>query len=120
MRRSCRPRHRRPTAPRNSRHAKHWGGVMLLTMVEAAKELRASRRWLQEFIKHHPYYRLKGNQKLFTMNDIAKLAEAMPCPSICKPRGARRRRTTRSADNTAASWWTEAQALLASETPRGS
>lgn len=92
----------------------------LFTMVEAAKEMRASRRWLQEYIKKNPYYRLRGNRKVFTAEDIIKLQEALPCPSTSMPPVPRKQRPTKSAEPTAASWWTEAQKLLKNEKPRKS
>lgn len=50
-------------------------------MSEAAKELRISRRALQELIKVHRLYYENGNRKLFTESDIVALRDAMrPVP----------------------------------------
>src|SRR5262245_13788079 len=90
----------------------------LYTMTEAAEQLRASRRWLQEFIKKNPFYRLRGNRKVFTPSDITRLQDALPCPSTCRPPGARKHRITKSAEATLASAWTRAQEQLRNEKPR--
>ena len=49
-------------------------------MEETAAHLRVSRRWLQDFIQQHPFYRLAGRKKLFTPADITALLEAFPRP----------------------------------------
>lgn len=54
--------------------------VELYTMPETAEQLRVSRRWLQDFIKEHPFYRMAGRKKLFSAEDVRKLHEAMPRP----------------------------------------
>src|SRR5262249_15093889 len=83
----------------------------LLTMDEAAKELRISRRWLQDFIKRYPYYRTVGRKKLFNSEDISRLIGALPCPgSSSRPAKAKRRSGT-SAANTSASDLTTALEL---------
>ena len=72
----------------------------LYTMEEAADHLRLSRRWLQDYIRENPFYRVLGRRKLFTVADLHKLYEAAPCPSdssaVTAPRtgtsGARSRR----------------------------
>ena len=51
------------------------------TLEEVASRFRVSRRTLQDFIRLHPYYRRLGRRKLFTEDDIARLYEALPCPS---------------------------------------
>ena len=51
------------------------------TMNEAAKELRVSRRWLQDFLKDHPYYRMAGRRKIFSAANTDQLFEALPRPS---------------------------------------
>jgi hypothetical protein len=60
--------------------AKRPSAVELYTMEETAEQLRVSRRWLQDFIKEHPFYRMAGRKKLFTANDIRDLHQAMPAP----------------------------------------
>src|SRR5262245_55546119 len=60
-----------------------WARAMmsaLRTMDEVAEELRVSRRWLQDFLVDHPYYREVGRKKLFTPEDIVRLIGALPCP----------------------------------------
>src|SRR2546423_15165645 len=90
----------------------------LLTRDEAASKLRVPRRWLQDFIQEHPYYRMVGRKKLFTSEDMTRLIGALPCPgSLSRPAKARRRSGT-SAANTSESLWTTARALLRNE-PRG-
>jgi hypothetical protein len=88
----------------------------LLTMDEAAKELRVSRRWFQDFIQDYPYYRKVGRKKLFTAEDVARLIGALPpCPgSSSRPSKAKRRIGT-SAANTSESLWTTARELLKNE-----
>lgn len=54
--------------------------VELYTMPETAEQLRVSRRWLQDYIKEHPFYRMAGRKKLFSADDIRKLHETMPRP----------------------------------------
>jgi excisionase family DNA binding protein len=84
----------------------------LHTMDEAAKKLRVSRRWLQDFIQDHPYYRMAGRKKLFSEEDITRLQGALPCPgSSSRPEKARRRIGT-SAGSTSDSLWTRARELL--------
>jgi excisionase family DNA binding protein len=89
--------------------------IALYTMDEAAKELRVSRRWLQEFIQRHPYYRTVGRKKLFTAEDLARLIGALPCPGSSSRPAKARRRTGTSVANTSASLWTTARALLRNE-----
>jgi hypothetical protein len=52
----------------------------LFTMNEVAGQMRVSRRWLQDFIQVHPYYRMVGRKKLFTPEDINRLIESLPVP----------------------------------------
>ena len=59
--------------------------LTLFTMEEAAAHLRVSRRWLQDFIKAHPFYRLAGRRKVFTAADITALFEAFPRPENYRP-----------------------------------
>ena len=55
-------------------------GLQLYTINDVAKRFHKSRRWLQEFLKVHPHYRLAGRTKLFTEEDIAKLHDALGRP----------------------------------------
>src|SRR5262245_14994901 len=87
----------------------------LLTMDEAAKELRVSRRWLQDFIQDHPYYRTAGRKKLFTTEDMARLIGALPCPGSSSRPAKAKRHTGTSGASTSASLWTTARELLKSE-----
>src|SRR5665647_529377 len=94
--------------------------IALHTMDEVAIKLRKSRRWLQEFIQRHPYYREAGRTKVFTDEDINRLIEALPCPgNSCRPAKVKRGSITSGA-NTSASLWTTARRLLNSEPPRQS
>jgi hypothetical protein len=87
-------------------------------MDEVAQRLHKSRRWLQDFVRDHPFYRLAGRTKLFTEGDIARLVEALPCPSSSSRRAKAARRTGMSEARTLESLLTEARRLLSSE-PRG-
>lgn len=49
----------------------------IYTLDEAAVRLRMSRRYLQELVKKHLFYALKGRQKMFTDADLNQLLEAM-------------------------------------------
>jgi len=51
------------------------GRAVVYNLDQAARRLHKSRRWLQDFIRDHPYYRLAGRTKLFTELDILKLIE---------------------------------------------
>jgi hypothetical protein len=53
-----------------------------LTMDEAARELRVSRRWLQDFLHAHPEVRYlrKGRRKLFDELALDAIREAMRRP----------------------------------------
>src|ERR1035437_2638974 len=82
----------------------------LLTMDEVAARFRVSRRSFQLFIRQYPYYRTLGRRKLFTEADIARLYEALPCPSS-SPAGTPVLTGT-SAAPSVASLWTRAQVLL--------
>lgn len=52
--------------------------ITLYEMEDAARQLKVGRRWLQEFIKAHPYYRIAGRRKVFTAEHIRQLFEALP------------------------------------------
>jgi hypothetical protein len=52
----------------------------LLTLPEVAAHFHKGRRWMREFLKDHPYYRLAGRTMLFGETDIAKLWDAMERP----------------------------------------
>ena len=79
-------------------------------MEEVAELFRVSRRTLQAHLRHHPYYRTLGRRKLFTEMDIARLYEALPCPSNSPADTAVL--TGTSAAPSVASLWTRAQVLL--------
>jgi hypothetical protein len=80
-------------------------------MNEVAARLRKSRRWLDDYLKSHPYYRLAGRTKVFTEGDISRLIEALPCPSGSKRRAKVSRRTGGSEDLTLGSESIEALRL---------
>src|SRR5262249_60022461 len=90
--------------------------MTFLTLDEAAAKLRKSRRWLQSFLRRHPYYRLAGRTKLFTEADINRLYEALPCPSNSSRRESRR--SSRSGVPTSESTLTEALRLANELLPR--
>lgn len=48
-----------------------------LTLEEAAAHFRVSRRFFQDFIASHPFYRVLGRRKLFFSDDIHRLTEAL-------------------------------------------
>src|SRR5262252_2150510 len=79
----------------------------LWTMKEVAGKLKVSRRWLQTFIKQHPYYHQAGHKKLFTEEDITRLIGAMRCPGTSPHRAPAKRRSTLSVDRTVELYWTE-------------
>src|SRR5262245_60539975 len=79
----------------------------LHTLREVASILRKSPRWLQDFIRDHPYYRRAGRTPLFTDEDINRLIEALPCPGSSSPRVPARRRIGTSGARTATSNLTE-------------
>ena len=54
--------------------------LQLYTMPEVAAQFRVSRRWLQDFIKIYPFYRIAGRLKVFSPTDIQRLYEALPRP----------------------------------------
>jgi hypothetical protein len=89
-------------------------------MDEAATKLRISRRWLQDFIREHPYYRTAGRKKLFADEDIARLIEAMPCPGNSLSHARTKRHTGTSGGRTSALLWTKAQELLTAPRPSAS
>jgi hypothetical protein len=80
-------------------------------MDEAARELRVSRRWLQDFIQRHPYYRSAGRKKLFAAEDINRLIEAMSCPGSSSRRVRPRHAIGTSAASTSESSYATALAL---------
>ena len=53
----------------------------LLTFNDVTSQLRVSRRWLQDFLKKHPFYLKAGNRYRFTEGHLEQLTEAMSCPS---------------------------------------
>src|SRR3546814_1364698 len=57
----------------------------LLTLDEVLQRLRLSRRWMQDFLKHHEDCYLKaGNRYRFTEQHVQSLMERMACPSPSK------------------------------------
>jgi hypothetical protein len=83
--------------------------VAVYTMEEVAQRLHKSRRWLQDFVRNHPFYRLAGRTKLFTEGDIARLVEALPCPSGSNPQEKAARRIGTSGAPSSESLLTEAR-----------
>ena len=86
---------------------------------EAARELRKGQRWLREWLKDHPcdasgepFYRLAGRTKLFTIRDIERIRENLPCPSPSFRRKPVARRIGTSGVPTSRSLLIEARALL--------
>jgi hypothetical protein len=64
----------------------------IFQMEEVAARLGKSRRWLQDFLRDHPYGRMAGRKRLFTESDITALIEELPCPSSSvRPAPANRR-----------------------------
>src|SRR3546814_17095002 len=52
----------------------------LLTLDEVLQRLRLSRRWMQDFLKHHEDCYLKaGNRYRFTEQHVQSLMERMAC-----------------------------------------
>lgn len=82
----------------------------LMTMDQLAERLHKSRRWLQYFLRDHPYGRMAGRTRLFTEADIAAIIEALPCPSVSS--SATAPPTGISAVPSEASQWTKLQGLL--------
>ena len=86
------------------------------TLEEAAAHFRVSRRFFQDFLSNHPFYRVMGRRKLFFPDDIRRLTEALkrPCHSSSSRRGKANRPTTPSAERSTESTLTELRALLTS------
>lgn len=87
-------------------------GGPYLTLKEAAANLRKSERWLWDWLDKHPcdafdrpYYRLAGRTKLFSADDLARIYEAMPCPSSSARPVRAKRRTLKSEEHTSESQW---------------
>src|SRR6516225_1496597 len=87
------------------------------TLEEAAAHFRVSRRFFQDFLSNHPFYRVMGRRKLFFPDDIRRLTEALkrPCHSSSSRCAKANRPTTRSAEHTSESTLTELRELLKSE-----
>src|SRR5450759_4793623 len=84
----------------------------LFTVAEVAARFRVSRRSLQAHLRQHPYYRTLGRRKLFTEPDIARLFEALPCPSVSSRPAKARPRIGASGAPISKSLLTEAQELI--------
>ena len=85
-------------------------------IIEAARELRKSERWLRDWLKQNPFdqrgepfYRLAGRTKLFTDRDIDRIRESLPCPLPSSRRKLGARQITISAAPTSESLLTEAR-----------
>src|SRR6266576_963414 len=95
-----------------------------LTLPEAAKELRKSKRWLQDWLANNPvdavglpFCSKLGRTKVFRETDIARILDAtldQPCRSKSPHPAPVKRRTIRAGGHTSGSLWTEAQELLKS------
>jgi hypothetical protein len=88
-----------------------------LTLEEAAAHFRVSRRFFQDFIASHPFYRVLGRRKLFFSDDIHRLTEALkrPCHLSSSRRVRANRQITQSAERTNESTLTELRELLTSK-----
>jgi hypothetical protein len=86
-------------------------------MEEAASKLRISRRYLQGFLKNYPYYHSAGRKKLFTLEDINRLVEAMSCRGSSSRPAKAKRRTGTSEGSTLELLLTEVRALARSGRP---
>jgi hypothetical protein len=91
--------------------------LRLSTMAEVADRMRVSRRWLQGFIKAHPFYRTAGRKKLFSDSDIRRLMDALPCPCDSSLRVKASRRTGQSAGRISESPLIELRGLLNGSSP---
>jgi hypothetical protein len=100
----------------------------ILTMTEAASELRVSRRWLQAYLKKIPCsYMVAGHRKLFDEVAMEAIREAMrqdakaKCPSNLSLPILRARQTGAFADRSSESPLTEALRLAnAGKRPKSS
>jgi hypothetical protein len=88
----------------------------VLTVEEAAAELRKSKRWLLEWLRAHPrdaqgepYYTPVGRDKILHQNDIARiecaLREGIKCRSNSGRRGKVKRQILKSEGATSESMW---------------
>ena len=75
-----------------------------MTLAEAASKLRKSPRWLWDWLDKNPrdgfdrpFYRLAGRTRLFSEGDVARIFEALPCPSVSGRPAKAKRRTSKSA-----------------------
>jgi hypothetical protein len=96
---------------------------MRYTLEEAAKELRKTRRWLNEWLRAHPFdsegepfFTPVGRDKILHQSDIARIELALRGELKCRSGSVRRapagRRTTKSAAPTSESAWKLAAELL--------
>src|SRR5262245_8543341 len=97
----------------------------LYTMDQVAARYGKSRRAFQDWLRGHQppagqphYYRLMGRSKLFTDADLARLDEAIRCPSPLSRRKQAGRRISTFAARTSASELTEALRLTTEKSPR--
>jgi hypothetical protein len=79
--------------------SQHPAAGAVYTMDEAAKRLRMSRRWLQNWLRDHPldergrpFYSLLGNKKTFDDDDLYRIRETAreELRRRLQPRGRRR------------------------------
>jgi hypothetical protein len=85
---------------------------------DVAKQLGKSRRWLRDWLRDHPrdshdrpLYAAAGRTKVFSDAHIARILEALPCPSASSQPAVGKRKSSTSAARTSASAWTKAAAL---------
>jgi len=93
------------------------------TLSEAAKELRKSRRWLQDWLRDHPvdrygvpFYSPLGRAKMFSDSDLTRILETTREEERCRLNSSNRRkkgarRTSASGARTSESMSTEALRL---------
>lgn len=100
---------------------------MRYTLDEVAKELRKTRRWLNEWLRAHPldqfgepFYTPIGRDKIFRLEDIDRIDLALRGELKCRCTSGRRvkakRRTLKSAGHTEESAWKQAAELLGDPT----
>jgi hypothetical protein len=95
---------------------------MRYTLEEAAKELRTTRRWLNDWLRAHPvddqgipFYTPVGRDKILLPSDITRIEAALRgklCRSVSGRRGPAKRRTTKSEAPTSDAEWKRVAELL--------